>query len=84
MWVFSSVPSTQYFNLFSDMKRIKDLYYLCTKIFGIKKRVTLMLNLSFNYFYLLLMALLFNACKTHCVLEKMNTDFLKEYNTVFK
>lgn len=43
-----------------------------------------MLNLSFNYFYLLLMALLFNACKTHCVLEKMNTDFLKEYNTVFK
>jgi len=47
---FSSLASTQYFNSFSNMKRVKDLYYFFTGIFGIKKRLTLMLNFSFNFF----------------------------------
>lgn len=81
-FLLSSVASTQYLSIFSDMKRIKDLYHVLTKLFGIKKRLTLMLNLSFNYFYLKLIVLLFNTCKT--VLEKMSTDFQKEYNAIFK
>lgn len=40
----------KYFHLFSDVKIIKDLHYLCTKMFWLEKRLMLTLDLTIFIF----------------------------------